>query len=53
MFHILISERGFELIEEVGAAEYQELYLKPIARAMSVFDGERVEFAKVQEPLAT
>jgi len=53
MFHILISERGFELIEEVGAAEYQELYIKPLARAMSVFDGERAAFAKVKEPLAT
>jgi methyltransferase (TIGR00027 family) len=47
-----LSERGLELVEEVGADEYQELYLKPIRREMNVFDGERAVFAKVKRPSA-
>lgn len=42
-----LSQRGFKLIEDIGAAEYQERYLKPIAREMNVFDGERAAFAEV------
>jgi methyltransferase (TIGR00027 family) len=47
-----LSERGLKLIEEVGADEYQELYLKPLGREMNVFDGERAVFARVKRPLA-
>jgi methyltransferase (TIGR00027 family) len=42
-----LSDRGFRLIDDVGAAEYQDLYLKPLGREMSVFDSERVAFAEV------
>jgi methyltransferase (TIGR00027 family) len=45
-----LSDRGLELIDDVGAAEYQDLYLKPLGREMSVFDGERAAFAQVKGP---
>jgi len=45
-----LSQRGFKLIEDIGAAEYQERYLKPIARELNVFDGERAAFAEVVTP---
>jgi len=48
-----LSDRGLRLVEDVGAAEYQDRYLKPLGRAMNVFDGERVAFATVEGPLAT
>jgi methyltransferase (TIGR00027 family) len=48
-----LSDRGLQLIEDVGAAEYQDLYLKPLGREMNVFDGERVALAEVRGPLAT
>jgi methyltransferase (TIGR00027 family) len=44
-----LSDRGLKLIDDVGAAEYQELYLQPLGREMNVFEGERVAFAKVYE----
>jgi methyltransferase (TIGR00027 family) len=45
-----LSDRGLKLIDDVGAAEYQELYLKPLGRELNVFDGERVAFARVEAP---
>jgi methyltransferase (TIGR00027 family) len=42
-----LADRGLQLIEDVGAAEYQDLYLQPLGREMNVFDGERVAFAEV------
>jgi len=42
-----LSDRRLKLIDDVGAAEYQDLYLKPLGREMNVFDGERVAFAEV------
>jgi methyltransferase (TIGR00027 family) len=48
-----LSDRGLKLIDDVGAAEYQDRYLKPLGRQMNVFDGERVAFAEVKSPLAT
>ncbi len=42
-----LSDRGLKLIDDVGAAEYHELYLKPLGRELNVFDGERVAFARV------
>jgi len=42
-----LSDHGLELIDDVGAVEFQDLYLKPLGRKMNVFDGERVAFAKV------
>jgi methyltransferase (TIGR00027 family) len=47
-----LSDRGLRLIEDVGAAEYQDRYLKPLGRELNVFDGERAAFARVEEPLA-
>jgi hypothetical protein len=40
-------------ISNVGAAEYQDLYLKQLGREMNVFDGERVAFAEVMGLSAT
>jgi hypothetical protein len=45
-----LSDRGLKLIDDVGAADYQELYLKPLGRELNVFDGERVAFARVEAP---
>jgi len=42
-----LTDRGLKLIDDVGAAEYQDLYLKQLGREMTVFDGERVAFAEV------
>ena len=42
-----LSDRGLELVEDLGAADYQEYYLKPLGREMNVFDGERAAFARV------
>lgn len=42
-----LADRGLRLIDDVGAAEYQDLYLKPLGRELNVFDGERVAFAQV------
>ena len=42
-----LDDRGFKLIDDVGAAEYQALYLNQIDRKLSVFEGERVAFAEV------
>lgn len=47
-----LSDRGLKLVDDVGAAEYQDLYLKQLGREMNVFDGERVAFAEVMKPLA-
>jgi len=47
-----LADRGLKLIDDVGAAEYQELYLEQLGREMKVFDGERAAFAQVKEPLA-
>jgi methyltransferase (TIGR00027 family) len=42
-----LAARGLDLVEDVGAAEYQERYLAPLGREMSVFEGERVALARV------
>lgn len=42
-----LSDRGLRLIEDVGAGDYQDLYLKPLGRELNVFNGERAAFAKV------
>jgi methyltransferase (TIGR00027 family) len=47
-----LSDSGLKLIDDVGAAEYQDLYLKPLGRELSVFDGERIVYARVQGTLA-
>jgi methyltransferase (TIGR00027 family) len=44
-----LSDRGLQLIDDVGAAEYKDLYLKQLGREMNVFDGERVAFAQVMQ----
>jgi len=44
-----LSERGLALVQDVGAADYQELYLKPVGREMNVFDGERIAFARSRD----
>ncbi len=42
-----LSDRGLKLIDDVGAADYQDLYLKPLNRELNVFDAERIAFAEV------
>lgn len=44
-----LAERGYQLIEDVGTAEYQRRYLNPAGRELSVFEGERVATAEVME----
>jgi methyltransferase (TIGR00027 family) len=43
-----LSERGLALIDDVGAAEYRDLYLRQLGREMHVFDGERVALAEAK-----
>jgi methyltransferase (TIGR00027 family) len=47
-----LADHGLRLVDDVGAADYQKLYLKPLGRELNVFDGEQVAFAEVQAPLA-
>jgi len=42
-----LAERGLELVDEVGAAEYRERYLVPRDRDMDVIDTERTALARV------
>jgi len=42
-----LSDRGFKLIDDVGAADYPDLFLKQLDRKMTVFEGERIAFARV------
>lgn len=42
-----LADRGLKLIDGIGAADYQDLYLKQIGREMKVFDGERGAYAVV------
>jgi methyltransferase (TIGR00027 family) len=44
-----LSEHGLSLIDDVGAAEYQALYLEPLGRDLDVFDGERAALAKIKD----
>ena len=48
-----LVDRGFELMDDVGAAEYEDRYLKHLDRTLNVFEGERVTLAKVLKPVAT
>lgn len=48
-----LADRELMLIDDVGVAEYHERYLVSLGREMSVFEGERVAFARVKGPLAT
>jgi len=43
-----LFDRGLTLVEDAGAADYKERYLKPLGRELSVFEGERAVFARVQ-----
>jgi O-methyltransferase involved in polyketide biosynthesis len=43
-----LGERGFELLEDVGAPDYRSRYLEPTGRKMDVFEGERVAVARVR-----
>jgi len=42
-----LSEHGLQLIKDVGATDYQILYLKPANRVLNVFEGERTALAEV------
>jgi methyltransferase (TIGR00027 family) len=43
-----LAERGLTLLDDLGAAEYQHRYLRPIGRDLAVFDQERVAVARVE-----
>jgi methyltransferase (TIGR00027 family) len=42
-----LFQRGFRLVQDVGAADYQRQYLAPSGRKMNLFGGERVAVAEV------
>ena len=42
-----LFDRGFRLINDVGAADFQDLYLEHLDRELNVFDGERIAYAEV------
>lgn len=42
-----LSARGFELIEQVGASEYQARYLAPLGRQLPVFEIEKTVLAQI------
>jgi O-methyltransferase involved in polyketide biosynthesis len=42
-----LADSGLKLIEDVGTAEYQELYLKPLSRVLNVSEAERAAYAEV------
>lgn len=44
-----LSQYSLTLIEDIGASEYQERYLKPINREMNVFEIECVALAEVKK----
>jgi len=48
-----LSDRGLKLIDDVGAAEFEDLYLKVLHRELNVLDAERVAFAEVTGLLST
>lgn len=43
-----LREKGFDLIEQVGAAEYQTRFIKPRQRYLKVFKTERTALAAVR-----
>ena len=44
-----LNNRGFSLINQVGASEYRERYLNPTGRKMNIFDGEFAAIAQIKE----
>ena len=42
-----LNQRGLEMIEDVGAQDFQLRYLRPRGRQLSIFQGERVVLVKV------
>jgi len=42
-----LLQRGFELVEDVGAADFQARYLKPRGRELYIYKGERVALARI------
>jgi methyltransferase (TIGR00027 family) len=45
-----LAERGFTLIEDVGAEDYRQRYLEPSGRRMDIFAGERTVLARAGDP---
>jgi methyltransferase (TIGR00027 family) len=41
-----LAERGFTLLEDVGAHEYRTRFLQPLGRKIDLFEGERVAVAR-------
>jgi len=45
-----LATHRLKLVSDVGAADFQELYLKPLGRDLNVVDMERIAVAEVIEP---
>jgi len=43
-----LADRGLELIEDIGAADYRSRYLNPTGRRMALSEGERIAVAEVR-----
>lgn len=44
-----LEQRGFKLVEDVGATDFQASYLKPRGRELCIYKGERVALARIEE----
>ena len=44
-----LAERGFTLVDHVGASLYQERYLNPLGRHLPVFEVEKTALAHIKE----
>lgn len=42
-----LLQRGLELVEDVGAADFQARYLKPLGRELFIYKGERAALARI------
>ncbi len=42
-----LKQRGIDLVEDVGVADFRARYLKPRGRKLSIYQGERVALARI------
>ena len=45
---VWLGKQGFYLIDQAGADEYRQRYLTPVGRELSIYRGERIALAGVQ-----
>ena len=46
---VWLDKRGFNLIDQAGAAEYRQRYLSPAGREMNIYEGEGIALAEVSK----